>query len=801
MKAIVLSFDKQAGFVELLYKKYAELWSDCPLSFRIPVNNRETYSSYEYFKSKDNVELIDSPIDIKSTMISLLAGLSDDEWVYWCIDDRFPIEIKNVQILNSIVNDLESGRHNDLKGIKLFRWREALMDNVVDLGGEKFQQQQPRTLYGFWLHSFVKVSVLKEIFLSSELPEEYKITDITTVFYSKEFIASFENTVVPENDIVLMGEPCVDGEITTNGLEELKKYNCPIPDYTVLPQNKRFTDKWRDACSDVKRSYTHVLNPVGVSEESEFYNIQQVTFAAMKRAFDVAKGLDLDLMSVQYEEDHSIIPDYFKKTPDLTSSVLDVKDFTKKRKLPFIGDILERVHKYSSAEYVIFTNVDIIPSPEFYLEIDRMVEEGNTAFTINRRTVKRYPDSPDNLDAIFEQKGASHPGHDCFVFPRKWIESFVLGRIIVGAPWVGFSILANMACVGRGINIFQDLSLTRHLGDDQQWQSPENLEYRDFNSYEALVLLAALQKEYGSFQPGGYLAQHVLLAIQQVKSAGTIVDYVSKRHTNVLDKKRKLIFSVSSGRAGSEYLKEVIGSAENVRSFHEPKPSMSGVPLRDVMMAPMENSYNSRKKKTDALIEDLSHYTPSAIYAETNHMFIKTFYDVIMEELSDCNVSVVVLRRSLPKVLKSFVKMGYFTDKNEAWPMWMHQVPSSNTVLKPLKKFSEMDQYDRSIAYLLDVEMRAQEFIRIYGDRCNVVEIDLNNIQSISDVKDFFAKLDLISTPLTESVVGSVVNDRSDRKKEISIDTDLQYCSERISKFIKEHRDSGIEIPTIPQFE
>ncbi|MBN2164496.1 MAG: hypothetical protein JXR25_04965 [Pontiellaceae bacterium] len=269
-------------------------------------------------------------------------------------------------------------------------------------------------------------------------------------------------------------------------------------------------------------SYTHIINPVGVPRESEFYNIQRVTFAAMEQARQQAEELDIELMTAQYAEDHDIIPASFVKTSDMTRSVLDVASFPRKRKLPFVGDILQKALEESTSDYVIFTNVDIIPSPDFYQVVNRLVESGHEAFSINRRTVERYPDSPDSLDAIFKQEGKAHGGHDCFVFPRRWIEQFNLGHVIVGAPWIGVAMLVNMACLGKGMNCFRDLKVTRHLGDDMQWKSVDNQAYRDFNAQEMTVLFADLQNRYGAFPEGSYFARHAANAIHQVQESSRL---------------------------------------------------------------------------------------------------------------------------------------------------------------------------------------------------------------------------------------------------------------------------------------
>ena len=224
MKAIVLSFDKQSGLVELTYKKYMELWPDCPLRFRIPYNDISTNKSFEYFKSCENVELVKSPVAIRLTMQTLLKDLDDEEWIYWCIDDRYPIEIKNFELLNNIYTAVVNGDVDQLNAVKLFAWREELTDEKLEIGGAKYQLQKPLTLFGFWHHYFLKVKVLKYFFLSDNLPKKYSISDLTMTYHFMEEIDLLTKTAVPEQDILILGEPCFEGKLTSNGYELLEKY-------------------------------------------------------------------------------------------------------------------------------------------------------------------------------------------------------------------------------------------------------------------------------------------------------------------------------------------------------------------------------------------------------------------------------------------------------------------------------------------------------------------------------------------------------------------------------------------------
>src|SRR5688500_15217716 len=89
----------------------------------------------------------------------------------------------------------------------------------------------------------------------------------------------------------------------------------------------------------------------------------------------------------------------------------------------------------------------------------------------------------------------------------------------------------------------------------------------------------------------------------------------------------RLIFCISSGRSGSDYLRRLLSTAPNVSAFHEPQPDMSGEYLAMVMEQSLEKTKERRILKADALKQDLAGMPARQIYAETNHMFIKTFHD------------------------------------------------------------------------------------------------------------------------------------------------------------------------------
>ena len=94
---------------------------------------------------------------------------------------------------------------------------------------------------------------------------------------------------------------------------------------------------------------------------------------------------------------------------------------------------------------------------------------------------------------------------------------------------------------------------------------------------------------------------------------------------------RRLVFTISPGRAGSEYLAKLLDSAENVSAFHEPLPRMNGGILELALNRPLNKTYLKRSIKIMGINRVLSRMGEKSIYVETSHMFIKSFYDVVLD--------------------------------------------------------------------------------------------------------------------------------------------------------------------------
>jgi hypothetical protein len=239
----------------------------------------------------------------------------------------------------------------------------------------------------------------------------------------------------------------------------------------------------------------HIINPVIVSAASDLLIAQPITFASMGAARDAAAGeLEVELLTAQFAEDRPLVPRDFIATADLDRSILDFGSFGKRRKLPLIADILDRLQAASQADYYIYTNVDIAVMPYFYRAVARLLQSGLDALVINRRTISTLHTSPEQLDLMYAELGESHPGRDCFVWRRQATPHFVCGHTCIGTGGIGRVLQLNLAATAQRFHEYGDLHLTFHLGDERRWTDPDQQDIAAFNWSELVAVVRTLRE-------------------------------------------------------------------------------------------------------------------------------------------------------------------------------------------------------------------------------------------------------------------------------------------------------------------
>jgi len=255
----------------------------------------------------------------------------------------------------------------------------------------------------------------------------------------------------------------------------------------------------------------HIVHPVVVAPASDLVVAQPVTFATMDHAREFARGaVAVELFAVQYHDEERLpLPGAFRRTPDLTRSVLDIGKFRKSRKLALIKDILDALYAASAAEYLIYTNVDIALQPYFYATAAALIARGHDAFIVNRRTIRDLYRDPADIPLMYAELGEPHRGWDCFVFDRRLYPRFMLGTACIGTDWIGRMMIANLAALAKKFHVFKDLHATFHIGNEKAWSSGDVRDYAEHNKNECRRTLGEFDRLYGPFDrrrlPGKFL--------------------------------------------------------------------------------------------------------------------------------------------------------------------------------------------------------------------------------------------------------------------------------------------------------
>lgn len=229
MKAIVLTYDKYHPIAEHMIECYNKLWPDNPFVFRIPY---QKYPNLLKEKYGQKIELIKTDSNIVHTMKKLLADIDDDEWVYWCMDDRYPIGI-NKPNLRNIYDWIRTINDNNIVSVnfsyKLNDWNKNINNDrkfrIRDHKGLKYYKIDNYKI--IWFHQYMRAKALKYLF--DNIPD--------TIKSAKEMDYLKDELVLPTNfrrfvctkRFAYFGESSNRGHITLNCLKSMQEYGIQIP--------------------------------------------------------------------------------------------------------------------------------------------------------------------------------------------------------------------------------------------------------------------------------------------------------------------------------------------------------------------------------------------------------------------------------------------------------------------------------------------------------------------------------------------------------------------------------------------
>lgn len=523
----------------------------------------------------------------------------------------------------------------------------------------------------------------------------------------------------------------------------------------------------------------HIVPTVGPGISEDLDRAQPITLESIDRAIRVSDPrLHIDVCAVRFPDEPIPSPyPWLRDLPVLDRSILDLGTFNPPRRLPLMQDVLRAFGNTDEFDLAVLTNADIAIQPLFYELIEDLVHRGHDAASITRRTVQpRFGRS--TFAHYASTIGSPHPGHDCFVMTPSLIPPFV-GDLALGVRYVARPILWHLMLNARNFQTFSDLHATFHIGDDRQWVDPRLADYDRHNVREAHRVVDHLVEQHGEpavaklrgtwvFRKASQQGQQVQLEPPQRPAA----------HANQSPSRassRRLIFSTNSGRSGSEFLSRLLDAAPHIAAGHERSPQMTGPWLRDLSYQGFDETLESRRWKAEAIRADLERLPPWTIYADTSHMFVKTFADVVFDEFEHHTISIVDLHRDPIAVARSFFALDYFGPVNVAWKDWMFP-PTAPFAPFRLRADQIRTQFDLIFGYLVGIATRTRH-LRALTPQANWVDAELTDLTTSQGARHLFEQLDVEPPTDLEPIVRDAVNTRAAPKDQF----DQRLSSEQVA--------------------
>ena len=225
MKALVLTFDRNAAVAEHMMRRYDAAWPDHPFEFVVP------FQDPSHAADSPRRRLVRSRPGIRDTILTLIGDLPDDAWVYWCIDDKYPIELRTDRIAR-IAAAIRAGVPDRVSGILCCRARRMLdpaflSGERLSLGGETLLRRV--AFQQIWIHQFVRVKVLRHLF--RELPCANVTPPMLEAHKDQTPLPGDHALFVTQENLATFGESTHSGVLTSNCVASMKRIGIPIPSW------------------------------------------------------------------------------------------------------------------------------------------------------------------------------------------------------------------------------------------------------------------------------------------------------------------------------------------------------------------------------------------------------------------------------------------------------------------------------------------------------------------------------------------------------------------------------------------
>ena len=222
LPAIVLTCDRYHPFTAHMMMRYQTVWPSHPFTFHVPYQRQAL--------SGDRVVSRRTEESIRATVLGLLEELDDQTWVYWCVDDKYPIQFVQpavARLAEAILSDQLPG----IDGVLFCRCRRLLLPEYLSEekrngpGGVALLRRKDYSQ--IWIHQFLRARALRHLFL--RLPESIANASAMDAMKDRLALPADDRLYVVETNLAVFGESTVGGQVTRNCAVSFRALGIEMP--------------------------------------------------------------------------------------------------------------------------------------------------------------------------------------------------------------------------------------------------------------------------------------------------------------------------------------------------------------------------------------------------------------------------------------------------------------------------------------------------------------------------------------------------------------------------------------------
>jgi hypothetical protein len=239
IKAIVLTYDRHRAIADHMILQYERLWPDHPFIFVVPHQRLERPDTerVKYVRAPGG-----KPADIPHTVLKLISELDDEEWIYWCMDDKYPIQLVTDKIASLISHAMRSPEVSGLLfcrcGTTLDHPKRALYRHKVrNPFGDVYLER--KAWFQIWIHQLLRAKVLRYLF--THLPDHIPSAKAMDELKNDVPKLAEHRLFVTKESFAVFGESTQGGVITQNCYESILETGIELPEWFRHPNGHYMT--------------------------------------------------------------------------------------------------------------------------------------------------------------------------------------------------------------------------------------------------------------------------------------------------------------------------------------------------------------------------------------------------------------------------------------------------------------------------------------------------------------------------------------------------------------------------------